>query len=439
MSDRILWLNTQSTLQKETTSCLEAASYEVVSVTSPDEVLTRLRSENYRIFLAPLQWQGKSCLPLIEEVNQAAPSTICMITLDGDEQAATATSSSTGSCLFLVNSTDPVQLLATVAKALNKSSEQEPAPPQDELQQMRKELLRTRDHLNILLDSTMDAVFTLGTTLAITYANRGANGMLGYSFEEFESMYFEGLLRGAEEESTALFASLEKGAIQNHETELRHKDGRWIPVIMSLSKAYDHLGHFMSLLAICKNITKQKQLENELKEKIVTDSLTGLYNQRYFYDRLEREIERARRQNHSLSLLLFDVDNFKNYNDTHGHLEGDRLLRTIGEVVRLCTRDYVDVGCRYGGDEFTVILPETDLIHAKNIAERIRSSFENHAFDECTLSIGLMTYNKKTPDREASAESFIRYADEMMYNAKRSGGNRVHIFDADGNHRFPES
>ena len=438
MSERILWMKTHELLQDETITCLQAASYEVELVDSLEQVHPKLDSGDYQIFLAPLQWLDQSCLPLIQEIRRKYPHISSFITVEVSDMLQDLPASTAELSLLLVNPEEPTRLVAAIAKALRRQKKEEHSSS-EELQQIQKELFRTRDHLNILLDSTMDAVFTLGTTLAITYANRGAKSMLGYSSEDLSAMYFEGLLRGAEEESTLLFARLEEGAIQNHETELRHKDGRWIPVIMSLSKAYDHLGNFMSLLAICKNITKQKQLESELKEKIVTDSLTGLYNQRYFYDRLAEEIERARRQNHPLSLLLFDVDHFKTYNDTHGHLEGDRLLKTIGEVVRLCTRDYVDTGCRYGGDEFTVILPETDLIHAKNIAERIRASFERYAFDPCTLSIGLMTYNKKTPHREASAESFIRHADEMMYNAKRSGGNRVYIYDADENHSLSES
>ncbi len=96
--------------------------------------------------------------------------------------------------------------------------------------------------------------------------------------------------------------------------------------------------------------------------------------------------------------------------------------------MRECTRDYVDIGCRYGGDEFTVILPETDQPHARQIAERIRASFESHKFGACTLSVGLMTYRK-----DSTAQSFIRFADEMMYDAKRSGGNRVYVYEPENN------
>jgi diguanylate cyclase (GGDEF)-like protein len=164
----------------------------------------------------------------------------------------------------------------------------------------------------------------------------------------------------------------------------------------------------------------------------IKDSLTGLYNQRYFYDRLEAEIERARRQGHPLSLLLFDIDQFKTYNDCHGHLEGDRVLRTTGEVVLECTREHVDTGFRYGGDEFTVILPEADEQQASVIAERIRASFEAKRFDHLTLSVGLMSYKLGS-----SVRTFIRFTDAMMYDAKRSGGNRVYIYKQEDEAHFP--
>jgi diguanylate cyclase (GGDEF)-like protein len=150
------------------------------------------------------------------------------------------------------------------------------------------------------------------------------------------------------------------------------------------------------------------------------DSLTGLYNQGCFFDRLEQEIERARRQRHPLGLLLFDVDQFKSYNDSRGHLEGDRVLRTVGRIITQSTREHVDVGFRYGGDEFTVILPEAGADQACPIAERIRKSFLNHGFDQLSLSIGMAEF-----DEGNSARTFVHRADAAMYEAKRAGGNRV--------------
>jgi diguanylate cyclase (GGDEF)-like protein len=175
-----------------------------------------------------------------------------------------------------------------------------------------------------------------------------------------------------------------------------------------------------AVLSICKDITVQKKLERDLKEMSIKDSLTGLYNVRHFYERLPAEIERSRRQQHPLSLHLFDIDQFKQYNDTRGHLDGDRALQAVGKVVSECTREHVDVGFRYGGDEFIVLLPETDARQAMRVAERIRHSFERCPFEGLTLSMGVVTYQ-----REFSMKSFIQAADAMMYESKRAGGNRV--------------
>jgi len=189
----------------------------------------------------------------------------------------------------------------------------------------------------------------------------------------------------------------------------------------------------VSMLAICKDITEQKRLQEELKEMTIRDGLTGLYNVRYFYERLETEAERARRQEHTLSMLLIDVDQFKTYNDAHGHLEGDKVLQAVASVINECTREHVDMGFRYGGDEFTVILTEAREEQALTIANRILETFEAKRFDLLTLSIGLMTYEKNY-----NVETLIKFTDSMMYDAKRSGGNRVYVYESGGQDN-PES
>jgi diguanylate cyclase (GGDEF)-like protein/PAS domain S-box-containing protein len=293
-----------------------------------------------------------------------------------------------------------------------------------DLEQTNQELRGTKEYLESLLHSTVDAILTVDEDFGVTFANDGARHMFGYSREALEGMPVASLLNGGIEELQHVYRMIDpEKPLQNYETEVKHQSGLVIPVNMTLSQVRSPVSGQVSTLAICKDITQQKLLENELKEMSIKDSLTSLYNQRYFYDRLEAEIERANRQGHPLSLLLFDVDQFKSYNDCHGHLEGDRVLRTVGEVVVECTREHVDVGFRYGGDEFTVILPEADEQQAYVIGERVRQSFESKRFDRLTLSVGLMEYRKGTTVR-----TFIRYADAMMYDAKRSGGNRLYVY-----------
>jgi len=118
---------------------------------------------------------------------------------------------------------------------------------------------------------------------------------------------------------------------------------------------------------------------------------------------------------------MFDVDHFKRYNDLYGHLEGDKVLRRVGEIVRHSIRRNVDSGYRYGGDEFTVLLIGASRDQAQAIAERIRSSLEQSGFRDITVSIGMAEF-----DETLDLEGFVQAADDAMYVSKHSGGNRVH-------------
>ena len=180
-------------------------------------------------------------------------------------------------------------------------------------------------------------------------------------------------------------------------------------------------------------ITKRKEAEEALRdserkymELSITDELTQLYNSRHFHDRLTAEIERTVRYNHPLSILLLDIDNFKHYNDRYGHPAGNKVLAVLGQVILESIR-LTDTAFRYGGEEFTIILPETKVEGALVVAERFRQKFEAEALspepDEIihnTVSIGVAQYKPKE-----DVESLIQRADTAKYAAKRQGKNRV--------------
>lgn len=150
----------------------------------------------------------------------------------------------------------------------------------------------------------------------------------------------------------------------------------------------------------------------------VTDRLTGLYNRAYFMEALERELQRARMDSLPTSLLIFDVDNFKNFNDTHGHPEGDVVLVKMADCIRHNIRPS-DIACRYGGEEFVVILPKCDVEAAFNRAEQLRQEVESKS--PLTISVGLMTCKNSS----ATAETMLKEADKALYKAKENGKNRT--------------
>jgi diguanylate cyclase (GGDEF)-like protein len=184
----------------------------------------------------------------------------------------------------------------------------------------------------------------------------------------------------------------------------------------------EHLIHIVNqCLEKSKTLKEKEKLEEEVRRLSVTDDLTGLYNHRHFFKTLEAELVRLRRQKTSLSLMMFDLDNFKSYNDRYGHLEGDKVLKRVGEIVKHSIRYNVDSGYRYGGDEFAALLIGASMNRAMAIAERIRSSIEQTEFQNITVSIGLSEYRD-----HFDLEGFVKSADDAMYTAKHSGGNRVH-------------
>lgn len=175
-----------------------------------------------------------------------------------------------------------------------------------------------------------------------------------------------------------------------------------------------------------------QESEKKYQELSITDDLTNLFNSRYFYNKLSYEINRANRYNHPLTILLFDVDNFKKYNDTFGHLEGDKVLIRLADIIRGCIR-CTDSAYRYGGEEFVVVLPETKGEKGLIVAERIRQGFKNITFipeegkaEQVTVSIGVAEY---LPDE--ALEEFIKRADQRMYRAKQRGKDQCFFIGAD--------
>lgn len=169
------------------------------------------------------------------------------------------------------------------------------------------------------------------------------------------------------------------------------------------------------------------------KELSITDDLTGLYNRRYFNQRYEREVVRAKRYKRPLTVLMVDIDHFKSFNDINGHLLGDEALKKVAMSLESNLRK-ADIVARYGGEEFVILLPEIDKSHADQVAEKLRRTIEGKSFPKeqylpnknLTISIGFATFSEDS----LNAKELLELADRALYQAKTEGRNRVISFQA---------
>ena len=173
-----------------------------------------------------------------------------------------------------------------------------------------------------------------------------------------------------------------------------------------------------------------EQLDSKNKEiqtLMITDKLTGLYNRHHLVRVMEDELARHHRLKQDMTVMMADIDKFKSYNDTFGHVEGDKMLSALGQIIKSSIRKY-DKAFRYGGEEFLILFPDTNLTMANIVADRIRQAFSTKTFDithkaataSRTISMGLNILNA-----DHTIETFIKQADEALYQAKAKGGNMI--------------
>ncbi len=206
--------------------------------------------------------------------------------------------------------------------------------------------------------------------------------------------------------------------------------------ILSLSKKEDGSNYSRSDLEILDALSDEAAIAIEnarLYTEAITDGLTRLYHHRYFQHRLFEEVERTKRYHSPLSLVMLDIDHFKDFNDKYGHQAGDAILKDIAKILKASIR-VTDLSARYGGEEFAIILTSTPRDGAAIAAERVRSKIQNHKMRYrendigVTISCGIADYDGM--DRSFTKEQLIREADLALYKAKESGRNRVELFAA---------
>jgi len=201
----------------------------------------------------------------------------------------------------------------------------------------------------------------------------------------------------------------------NYEVEFLKSDGTIVNALASNSPVWGDDGNILFVVSTLADVTSYRRLQKKLTESTYIDYLTGLYNIRYLYKRLREEIRRAIRKNEKVAVIMFDIDNFKNYNDNFGHESGNKLLKNVGNIINNSIREGVDLGFRFGGDEFLILINQAEERITLGIAGRIREKFLELNYKHLDLSMGIEYYKSG-----CSIKDLIIRVDKKVYRAKKS-------------------
>lgn len=201
----------------------------------------------------------------------------------------------------------------------------------------------------------------------------------------------------------------------NYEVEFLRSDSTIVNALASNSPVCDGDGNILFVVSTLADVTSYRQLQKKLIESAYLDYITGLYNIRYLDKRLSEEISRGKRKKEKVAIVMFDIDNFKKYNDNYGHESGNKLLKSLGNIIRKNIREGVDLGFRFGGDEFIIIINQAEGKIAQEIASRIREKFLKLNYESLDLSMGIEYYKDG-----CSIKNLMVEADKKVYMAKKS-------------------
>jgi diguanylate cyclase (GGDEF)-like protein/PAS domain S-box-containing protein len=379
-------------------------------VVTPEQFVDRLRSQCFDLILAEYpssNWQGTQALDCLRQLKKAIPLIYLVYFVKREAVAE----------LILKGACDCIEMgsISHLPVAIHRAQDEKAL--RDERNRVEKELGRSEARYRALAGNLNYGICRCGLDGKFLEVNEAMVSMLDCATrEELLAMNLGSDVVQDLAKWKQLFEQSGKGdLVEPVEMEWTRKDHTHLKIRLSGRQVSSDQGELSAYELIAEDVTKQRELEDHLRQQAASDSLTGLANYRRLVDVLHMEIKRCERTRRKFAVLLFDLDGLKFINDHYGHIQGNQALCRVADVLSFCCRD-IDTAARFGGDEFALVLPETNAEAAKLVAQRICESVANDGKGpKLSISVGVAIY----PQNGDSIEGLLREADSVLYAMKR--------------------
>lgn len=385
-------------------------------VLTPEQYAEKLHSEVYDTIIAEYpssNWQEAQALDMLHEVKKDIPLVFLVHGLKREIAAE----------LILKGAADCIEVdsIGHLPVAVHRALEEKVL--RDQRDRAEKDLRRSEARYRALVGNRSYGICRCSLDGRFLEANEAIMRMLGYSSKEelLAQDLARDMIQSPGRRAKLLGQSSADAPAEPVEIEWKRKDNTVVKVRLSGREVLDEQGELESYEVIAEDVTRQRELEDHLRRQAASDPLTGLANYRHLVDVLDTEIKRSKRTTREFALLLFDVDGLKLINDRHGHMVGSQALCRLADVLSSCCRD-IDTSARFGGDEFALVLPETNAKAANGVARRICESLANDdKGPKLSVSVGVAVY----PEDGETIERLLCEADSGLYARKQQRSSPI--------------
>ena len=379
-------------------------------VVTPEQFAERLRSQLFDLIVAEYpssNWQETQLLDLLAQMKKDIPLIFLIHGLKR-ETAADFILKGAADCI-------EVESIGHLPVAVHRALAEKEL--RDQRDRAEKELRRSEARYRALAGNLSYGICRCSRDGGFLEVNEAMIRMLGYgSREELLALDLaRDIIQDPDRRTQLLGQSDADPSVDPIEIEWKRKDHAIVKIRLSGREVLSEQGELEAYEVIAEDVTRQRELEDHLRRQAASDSLTGLANYRHLVDVLDLEIKRSKRTRREFALLFFDLDELKRINDRHGHMIGSQALCRLADVLSSCCRA-IDTPARFGGDEFAVVLPETNAREASLVARRVCESVANDGKGpKLSVSFGIAVY----PQNGDTIESLLREADSTLYSMKQ--------------------